>query len=651
MPMTALCVAMVVATTVAQVCPEPAARWSRGSVRAAAAEGTVGVLLSGSALVVVDLADPAAPEVVAETALPGVGEDVVIEQARAWVATTSGVGVYDLSTPAAPVEIGRLELAAVPSHLTLDGPVLYVTSDFGLHVIDVADPGLPRIVGGDRFPGDEYEVNNRPLAVAGGVLCVSTYGGHDPLSMLRVYSVADPWSPQLIASWYGLSEGEAVTMTPTGGHLVLTTSVESLVFELSDPASPRQVATIAVRAEAAVLGGGRLVLAGGSLHVVDLADPAAPEVLGSVGLPGWAFDVALTEGGLAVAALGPDGMAAVELGDGQEPVVTATVRFPGPVSFEDVVERDGVIYVASGDSMSTFETASGGGIELLAGVPLAGSQIRLSGSTAYLGAWSTVHALDVADPRDPRLLGSFTVGPGGPRPEAFAVEGDRVLVAVGTFLHVLDFSDPFAPRELSVTEMSAYARSLAIESDLVVVGSESPVGVLLIRMAADGSVREIGWSEPPDPPLQPPLIFDGWGGVSHVDVEGDRVGAVYCEFVPIFGGDPPLCTLTLIDVSSPELPATIGQTTWLSDDDFRPEVRLEDPLAVVTRPGLLVVSVHDPTRPELIAGFETTGAPTGVSLHGTTAVVAGGAAGLEVLELRPCSHLRWSRVHLPREVE
>ena len=62
---------------------------------------------SGMALMVADVSDAAAPQVVGEIVLPGVIFNVAVSGSYAYVADDdAGLRVIDVSTPASPIEVG-----------------------------------------------------------------------------------------------------------------------------------------------------------------------------------------------------------------------------------------------------------------------------------------------------------------------------------------------------------------------------------------------------------------------------------------------------------------------------------------------------------------------------------------------------------------
>ena len=96
-----------------------------------------------------------------------------------------------------------------------------------------------------------------------------------------------------------------------------------VILDVSDPASPRQVGAtrpLAGPAEAIAISQDRAYIAngGGGLQVVDLTDPAQPQVLRAWDSPGYAEDVAVA-GAFAFLADGPYGLQIVDISDPADP--------------------------------------------------------------------------------------------------------------------------------------------------------------------------------------------------------------------------------------------------------------------------------------------------------------------------------------------
>lgn len=103
-------VCVLVSPVLAQDCPERVGRWPYGRPVAVAASQPYAYIGSGTALVVADVSNAAAPLVVGEVVPPGPVMGVTISGSYADVADDGeGLRVLDVSDPANDVEVGSVD--------------------------------------------------------------------------------------------------------------------------------------------------------------------------------------------------------------------------------------------------------------------------------------------------------------------------------------------------------------------------------------------------------------------------------------------------------------------------------------------------------------------------------------------------------------
>lgn len=121
-----------------------------GSGSEIAVVGDLAVVRSDDALLLVGIADPAAPALLAEIPhASGYVADLDLQQDRLWFAgETDGLRVFDVSTPQTPVELGALPTLGRATALAMHGDLGYLLDDArGLVAIDGSDPTQPRELG------------------------------------------------------------------------------------------------------------------------------------------------------------------------------------------------------------------------------------------------------------------------------------------------------------------------------------------------------------------------------------------------------------------------------------------------------------------------------------------------------------------------
>lgn len=213
-----------------------------------------------------------------------------------------GLILVDLSDPAAPVEIGRIDTPGYVRSTAIAGGLVYAVdaAGLGLMVVDPAAVGGPALVGSLLLGGPGYG-----LTIAGDRAYVA-----DGSLGLHAVDIADPAAPNLLFTEPTFSaRGCAVS----GAYLVVADGSAGLkIVDPSAAAGSRVVGQLGLngQAYAVTVADGVAWVAGwnGGLLVFDVADPAAPQHLASVGLPaGLALDVTMHQGMILVAT-GPAGL-------------------------------------------------------------------------------------------------------------------------------------------------------------------------------------------------------------------------------------------------------------------------------------------------------------------------------------------------------
>ncbi len=257
---------------------------------------------------IVDLSDPTAPETIG----------TFPEQNQSWgglaysapyLLTQGEAGgdppytffVFDVSDPASPVRLSSLGVGRPGRGVTLLGGDRALAcqggdTDASLDVIDYADPALPVIVA--SLPNHEV----RDVALFGATAFLSVQHGWDAPEgesnqQLEALDLSDPAAPAVLVSE---SVGDLGRLAAAGTSLVAGIGTDLVVFDVSDPAAPREVGRLEglFDEQASVLtSASTFVLAaeGTRLTVVDVAIPEAPERGASIDLPGEVTSVLVSD--------------------------------------------------------------------------------------------------------------------------------------------------------------------------------------------------------------------------------------------------------------------------------------------------------------------------------------------------------------------
>ncbi|HET8798224.1 MAG TPA: Ig-like domain-containing protein [Thermoanaerobaculia bacterium] len=256
---------------------------------------------SNDKLVVLSVADPAHPSF-ARTVSSGVGavRDVVVYGGWAYVAADR-LYTLDLTNPSAtpnyPGDVCGSDFA-----VALSGGFAFTTegncyNDGRIIVYDVANPATPRLI------------RHEPVAGAGGVIFTDLHAlGSDYLVALSGNRPGNIGYDVVVIDRRDLSNLVKVatldvpsfdafrgTLVDTKLYLVSRTSSQVVIVDLANPAAPVVIGTASIPAGAggaAVVGRDAFAAAGASgLATLDVTNPASPFLTGTTAIGGTAFDV------------------------------------------------------------------------------------------------------------------------------------------------------------------------------------------------------------------------------------------------------------------------------------------------------------------------------------------------------------------------
>lgn len=237
---------------------------------------------SGFGLKIVELSQTGAPRQVGALELPNVAglSSLVVQGGYAYVAHREGLTVISVDDPTSPVWTSDLVMpSTMPALAVADGRVYLAHQRDGLTVIDVANPRAPKAVGAISGIGSV-----KGIVIDGPRATIGSSNG------LHVYDITQPSDPKPLGRldlgpipWRGLAGG--------AGRVVATrdrgTGRSSLVIvDVSDPATPQMVEQIdlpaqpmpvVVNRDTAIVGFDPYEF--GQVWIVDLSRPHEPDAL------------------------------------------------------------------------------------------------------------------------------------------------------------------------------------------------------------------------------------------------------------------------------------------------------------------------------------------------------------------------------------
>ncbi len=501
-------------------CLELVGRWPYGPAYAVAASGDYAYFGSGTALMVANISNPAAPQVVGDVTLPGVVYSVAVSGEYAYMATyDAGLRVIDVSIPSAPVEVGYVATPGEAWGVAVSGDYAYMaTYDAGLRVIDVSIPSAPVEVGYVATPGFA-----RSVAVSGGYGYVA-----DTSTRLRVIDVSVASAPVEVG--FVRTPGLAFGVAVSGGYAYVANREAGLrVLDVSVASAPVEVGFVdtPAYAEGVAVAGGYAYVAGryDGLRVLDVSVASAPVEVGFVGPRRTADTLGVAvSGGYAYFADNTAGLRVIDVSVASAPVEVGFVDTPGWA--EGVAVSGGYAYVADHDRGLRVIDVSVASAPVEVGfveMPGWATAVAVSGAYAYVAAGGLA-VIDVSVASAPVEVG-FVEMPG--IAHGVAVSGGYAYVADGwAGLRVIDVSIPSAPVEVGFVDTPGEAEGVAVSGDYAYVG-DSHEGLRVIDVSIPSAPVEVGFVRTPG------LAFGVAVSGGHVYLADQDAGlAVFADTAP-----------------------------------------------------------------------------------------------------------------------
>lgn len=516
---------------------------------------------------------PAAPatESLAHRARLGGGGARAVATGGGLLATGIGpsLALFDLADPANPALRSQLPVGATIAHLAIVADTLYALLLAGpgqqadLAAFDIADPVAPRLLG-------RVALGLATDLAAGDGLAFVASG-----ASVRVFGAAGAGRLDQVAT---IDLADAVSFSPeplafVGRRLYVGTSAGLAIFDLADPAAPRLLGQRPIPGaelglSVALVAGYAYLTTATGLLIADVRDPTSPALVGSA--PG-AYDLH-TLGRYAVG-LGGAGLAVFDVRDPARPVLELSRRIGDSAGFFPAMDvLSGYAYVAFDSEIAVVRLtdplapAVAGALDAR---PYGGGVAR-SGDYLYMSD----HVLSIADPDRPRVVGTYdgpiTVVAGG---YGYGVDGA---------LRIYSLADPARPGLIGSYERGISITGLALRGDIA-------------YLADAGSCGRGGCS----------------GGGLHVVDLADRARPAQVAFLLGLNVGRPLVfgaylygvgadALRVFSLADPALPREVGAVPLPGASWSATPVLAGGRLYLLRLEELLVYDLADPTAPQLV---------------------------------------------------
>jgi hypothetical protein len=471
----------------------PIGGWLEGPANACALHGDTMLVGTGPRLEAHNLVDPAHPVLLGQMDLPFAPTQLAWRGGR-WAAVAGVSNLFamiDLQDVAAPSLTGLLDLGGSCQGLAISGTWAYLSvvvssTSAELRVLDVSNPAQPAQV----FASSTFRTGR--LLVQGQELFLSS------LSMLKVYSLADPATPAWRCNIFGpINPNDAVAVS---GNTLYTSYVIQdwgegfQALDIHDLADPTQLGYL-FHCGGRILGvsGTTLLVqcAADTLTLLDFQNLNAPEVSGVMPFPGSA-QVSTQTGNLMVSVNDGD-VVTTALSPWEPPLVASRLDYPA--STTGVASNGRRAYTIQGPEIVTLDVENPQHVTVLGRLavtqgPAYTLRLTLEGDTliASLPQQTRVYLLDEQGLPQPlaELPGSYM---------SALDHGQLALAGGNAGLLVYDVSDWSHPWPLAAVPLG-YAREVARWGDLAAVVSHAPGALYLVDL-----------SDPDDPHLVGQRLF------------------------------------------------------------------------------------------------------------------------------------------------
>jgi hypothetical protein len=607
-----------------------------GAISSVAVRGTLAVAGDLQGILLIDIMDPSRPFLISSLDLGGEAKDLALAGNLVYVANFQGsLQIVDIANVFAPRLRGNLPIDGGPSGIDVaNGRAAIAAFNGGLQIVDVSNPDAPALVGvaplgNVNEPGDWIRGSVQDVRIAGDLVYIASSGA------LEIFDAGNP------ARMKRLSFRDMVAEN-LGGTWALDV-VDNRVYIAAGPSG---------------------------LVMLDVSLPTAPRVIATLDMPGYIIGVQIS-GERAYLAEREGGLQLVDLSIPDQPQRLGRIDMPGSTVRLTVASNQ--VYLADSGGGMTIVDVGGDNPRLLGYYGVAGnsSEIVVVGNRAYVGSFEGLVIADISTPARPRVLGALGF-PGFVYD--IAVAGD--MVYVGSDLRgqeefnyddaevwLVNVHDPTAPRivsslhfpndgvgDLAIFGSTLYAAmhrqglqliDVAKPEEPVRLGTPAGVTSSYIDGLVTSELRAyLGSGEVLDvsDPLSPTLL--GTLSLSNTSIhDADGTTAYMVERLRFRTTDPSTSpfsswqystTLKIVDASDLSASRVLGN--YRSNAEIV-DVRVVGSSAyVLTRAGIDLVDVRDPSSPTLVAALNPNVVPGTILLTDDLIFSGGYRQGLAIYE-------------------
>jgi hypothetical protein len=427
----------------------------------------------------------------------------------------------------------------------------------------------------------------------------TAYVGMGP--KLMIYDLTDPYNTTLLGQ-PKLFEGSIMDIIISDNYAYLACYNGGLaIIDIADPNNPIVVSQYASVVHGLEKNGQYLFLAAETgLSVLDVSNPAQPVFVSSYNSIEPYFNVTVS-GQYAYAVDNILGLDILDISDIYNPFKVG--HFTSPYLWNyDVAVNGNVAYLTTINSLITIDISNKALPTYIDSTQLsAGYKITIADNRAFVGAYSGLEMLDLANPAHPVIIGHYN----GKYRDVSLYNNYALLSGINTGFHIVDIADINSPSHVYSDELEGYANCLAFKDNYIYSGSINNTF----------EIFAVAYPAQPEQVTKIPAC-NGYG----IKLAGDY--AYLTGFSTL---------IQVIDISYPWRPNIIATVQDYGGDS----IEIYNNYAYITwRFGseMYIVDISNPAAPKKISTIYFTN-PMKFTVYSDTGFLADGGAGLKILNM------------------
>lgn len=461
---------------------------------------------TGGDLYIFDISTPTAPQLLVQSEVPAICYDIQIRNNYAYILGTHRDGgyyyggtvlIYDLSNSTSPTPVGMTDHFGNVYSMDLSGDYAYLGGREDMYIIDISDPANALTVGSihfDAVPDKSSKIYD--VCVEDGVAYVALK--HQ--EALAIVDVSNPAAPAELGR-YTRNYYPPQAVTFINGNLYVFSEGSYKVVDVSDPADPQVIGAgghVGRHNFSLDLIGDHLFVAcadrGLSIH--NIANPLEPSFVGEYSIQGSSRRLVIYGNYAYVAGL-DNGLSVVDISNPANPT---RINFDSPFDYTkdsyDIALKGDYLYISSREMLDVLSLADPSSPELVAQLAFpsssTGRSLVIAEDFAYIRVdWNTVAIIDISVPESPTLAGEYDP------PEHFesvAVSDDFLYVGCQMGLRAVDISSPASPVEVGYLPVTGpQILAMAIDGDYLYLSQDGSL-VDIVNIADPANLSLVGSS-------------------------------------------------------------------------------------------------------------------------------------------------------------